>query len=448
VIIHPVKRIVGKLEMPGDKSISHRAAMFAALADGPSRIRNFSTSEDCAATLRCLEQLSVSISLGGKDVVVQGVGMRGLIAPSEPLDCGNSGTTMRLLAGILAGQDFEATLTGDESLRSRPMQRIIEPLEMMGAEIDSEDGRAPLTIRGSYPLKPIEYELLVASAQVKSAILLAGLNADGQTRVVEETPTRDHTERMLRWFAVAVEQGDAPKEGHTFAAVTGTANFDARDVDVPGDISSAAYFIAAAALLDGSSLEIMNVGLNPSRIAFLSVLESSGLAINVEKPREQGNEPVGVIRIERSHNARPANSPFRIEGNAVAALIDELPLLAIIGSQLDGGIEIRGARELRVKESDRIAATVAGLRAMCADVEEFDDGLRVGGRTRLRGARVDSRGDHRIAMTFAVAGLLAEGETEIEGAECVNVSFPEFFHLLSSVVERVFSPSPSGRGQG
>lgn len=410
--------------------------MIAALANGTSRIRNFSTSEDCAATLRCLEQLGVSIARKSDDVVVQGAGTRGLSAPNEPLDCRNSGTTMRLLAGVLAGQDFEATLTGDESLRSRPMQRIIEPLEMMGAEILSNEGRPPLTIRGGNPLRPIDYELLVASAQVKSAILLAGLNAKGQTKVVEQTPTRDHTERMLRWFGVAVEQEDAPKESHKFASVKGPESFDARDVAVPGDISSAAYFIAAAALIEGSLLEIVNVGLNPSRVGFLNAVKPSGLTVNFEVQREQGNEPVGVVRVEGPRAAREfKDSPLTIDGDHVAGLIDELPLLAVIGSQLHGGIEIRNAGELRVKESDRIAATVAGLRAMGADAEEFDDGLRVGGRTRLRGARIDSRGDHRIAMTFAVAGLLAAGETEIEDAECVSVSFPEFFELVESVVE-------------
>lgn len=436
MIIHTAKRIVGKLEMPGDKSISHRAAMIAALANGTSRIRNFSPSEDCAATLRCLEQLGVSIARKSDDVMVQGAGTRGLSAPKEPLDCGNSGTTMRLLAGVLAGQDFEATLTGDESLRSRPMQRIIEPLQMMRAEILSNDGRPPLTIVGRNPLRPSDYQLLVASAQVKSAILLAGLNADGQTKVVEQTPTRDHTERMLRWFGVVGEPGDAPKEGHQFASVKGPASFDARDVDVPGDISSAAYFIAAAGLIEGSSVEIINVGLNPSRVGFLTVVKSAGLTVNCEVQREQCNEPVGVVRVKGSRAAKESTkTPLTIAGDRIAGLIDELPLLAVIGSQLDGGIEIRNAGELRVKESDRIAATVAGLRAMGADAEEFDDGLRVGGRTRLRGARINSRGDHRIAMSFAVAGLLAEGDTEIEGAECVSVSFPEFFNLLESVAE-------------
>lgn len=410
--------------------------MISALAKGTSHIRNFSTSEDCAATLRCLDQLGVSIARTSDDVVVQGAGTRGLSAPKEPLDCGNSGTTMRLLAGVLAGQDFEATLTGDESLRSRPMQRIIEPLEMMGVNILSNDGRPPLTIRGRNPLRPIDYELLIASAQVKSAILLGGLNANGQTKVVEQTPTRDHTERMLRWFGVAVEQGDAPREGHTFASVTGPASFDSRRFVVPGDISSAAYFIAAAALIEGSVLEIVNVGLNPSRVAFLSLVKSSGLTVNFQDMREQSNEPVGVVRVEGPCAAKESTDPpLTIDGDRIAGLIDELPLLAVVGSQIVGGLEIRDAGELRVKESDRIAATVAGLRAMGADVEESDDGLRVAGQTRLRGARIDSRGDHRIAMSFAIAGLLADGETEIEDSECVSVSFPEFFELLESVVE-------------
>lgn len=423
--------------MPGDKSVSHRAAMIAALAEGTSRIRNFSTSEDCAATLLCLAQLGVQIDRHGNDVEIRGVGTRGLHPPSSLLDCRNSGTTMRLLAGILAGQDFEATLTGDESLRSRPMQRIIEPLEMMGAGLSSNDGCAPITIRGRYPLEPIDYELLIASAQVKSSILLAGLNANGRTQVVEEAPTRDHTERMLRWFGVDVEQGNGRMEGQTFAAVTGPASFAARDIEVPGDVSSAAYFISGAALVDGSSLEIASVGLNPSRTAFLDLLKSLGLGVTFDELHDQSNEPVGDVRVQGSRDIeRTSEAPTTINGYIVAGLIDELPLLAVVGSQLEGGIEIRDAAELRVKESDRIAATVTGLRAMGADVEEFEDGLRVDGAARLRGAQIDSRGDHRIAMTFAVAGLLADGETEIKDAECVAVSFPEFFDLLEQISQR------------
>ena len=422
--------------MPGDKSISHRAAMIAALARGTSRIENFSTSADCAATLRCLEALGVSIERTGSDVVVDSRG--GFRSPAAPLDCANSGTTMRLLAGILAGRNFESFLTGDPSLRSRPMQRIIEPLTMMGASISSLDGRAPLAIsRGD--LNPIHYELLIASAQVKSCILLAGLNANGETRVVEDQPTRDHTERILRWFGVQVEVGNGEREGERFASVSGPATFDARGVKVPGDISSAAYFIAAAAMLDASSLEISNVGMNPTRTLFLDQMRAFAFSIDTDDLREECNEPRGTIRISGTlASARPSGpeSILTLLSALIPQLIDELPLLAVVGSQISGGIEIRDAAELRVKESDRIAATVAGLRAMGAEVEEFEDGLRVFGPAQLRGALIDSRGDHRIAMTFAIAALLADGETEISDADCVSVSFPEFFDLLESVADR------------
>jgi 3-phosphoshikimate 1-carboxyvinyltransferase len=438
VIIRPGKKIRGRLEMPGDKSISHRAAMIAALATGPSRLRNFSTSEDCAATLRCLANLGVSIDRTGDDVAVEGAGLRGFHTPSAPLDCGNSGTTMRLLAGILAGQDFSSTLTGDASLRTRPMQRIIEPLQMMGAVIESDDGRAPLTINGRNPLQSIEYVLLLASAQAKSCILLAGLNATGRTKVIEEVPTRDHTERMLRWFGFTVDAGDARREGEVFAAVTPTKTFAGRDIEIPGDVSSAAYFVAAAALLEGSALEVVNVGLNPGRTLFLSYLKLFGFDMSIEEWREISNEPVGTVRVNglRASERISSIQSRTINGSFVAGLIDELPLLAVVGSQMEGGIEIRDAKELRVKESDRISATVAGLRAMGAEVDEFDDGLRVSGPKPLRGAVIDSRGDHRIAMAFTVAALMAKGESEIKDADCVAVSFPEFFELLDSVVER------------
>lgn len=422
--------------MPGDKSISHRAAMTAALAHGTSRIENYSTSEDCAATVRCLKALGVSIEQSGVGVRVESTGA--FSAPGAPLDCGNSGTTMRLLAGILAGQKFESILTGDESLRSRPMQRIIEPLTMMGGSISAVDGQAPLSINGR-PLNPIDYELLVASAQVKSCILLAGLSANGATRVVEDQPTRDHTERMLRWLGARVETGNGEREGERFASVFGPANLDARDINIPGDISSAAYFVAAAAMLEGSSLEIVNVGLNPTRTMFLEQMRAFGFSIETENLHEECNEPRGAIRISRtraSSRKREANDTLTLHSALIPQLIDELPLLAVIGSQIEGGIEIRNAAELRVKESDRIATTVVGLRAMGGKVEEFDDGLRVAGPTQLRGAEIAPRGDHRLAMTFAIAGLFAKGETEIKDAECVAVSFPEFFDLLEAVIER------------
>ncbi len=422
--------------MPGDKSIAHRAAMIAALAERSSRIINFPNNADCEGTLSCLAKLGVSIERRDSELLVRGGGVEGLRASSEPLDCRNSGTTMRLLAGILAGQNFKSTLTGDESLRARPMARIIEPLRMMGARISSNDGRAPLVIEGHKPLKAINYELPVASAQVKSCVLLAGLSAEGRTELIESSVTRDHTERMLRWFGVPLEVRDV--EGLRTVTVDGPARFKARDVSIPGDISSAAYFIATAALLPGSSLEITNVGVNPTRVTFLEQLRSSGLDVAISDVREECNEPVGTICVSRSRLSPAAGleSAALLRGTLIPQLIDELPLLAVVGSQIEGGIEIRDAAELRAKESDRIATTVENLRAMGATVEEFDDGLRVSGPTQLLGAAIDTQGDHRIAMAFTVAGLIAEGETRIKDGECVAVSFPEFFDLLQSLVER------------
>jgi len=435
--ISPAKRINGRLTMPGDKSISHRAAMLAAVSEGVSRIANYSTSQDCAATLSCLQDLGVRIDRKGTEVLIHGAGRKGLRTPKSELDCGNSGTTMRLLAGILAGQSFVSTLTGDESLRSRPMQRVAEPLGMMGAQVSSVAGRAPLTIEGRDSLTAIDYELLIASAQVKSCILLAALNAKGKTTVTENEVTRDHTERMLKCFGAPVETGRKGEHAR-FATVNGPAELSARDLSIPGDVSSAAYFIAAAAMLPQSSLEISNVGLNPTRVAFLRHLGTFG-PIEVTNPREAANEPVGTIHVHgaaREQFRNQSEPPVKIEGLEIPQLIDELPLLAVVGSQIHQGIEIRDARELRAKESDRIAATVKNLRAMGAEVEEFEDGLRVSGRSKLRGTTIDPHGDHRIAMAFSVAGLIAEGGCEIKDAECVAVSFPEFFDLLDSVAER------------
>ena len=440
MIIRRAKTIRGQMRVPGDKSISHRAAMIAALADGTSSIRNFSTSADCAATISCLKALGVKITRTGADLLITGAGIDGLREPAAPLDCANSGTTMRLLAGILAGQDFQSTLTGDESLRSRPMRRIIEPLERMGANISANNGQAPLVIERHRGLRAISYELPVASAQVKSCILLAGLSAAGQTKVIEHQATRDHTERMLRSFGAQIETGAAEgeRENARFAVVSGPARLSARDVLIPGDVSSAAYFIAAAALLPGSSLEISDVGMNPTRVLFLKHLAALGLNVELIDAREEDNEPAGIIRVHglRKQPSEGSDSPNTIRGSVVPQLIDELPLLAVVGSQIEGGIEIRDAAELRVKESDRITTTAQNLRAMGAQVEEFDDGLRVAGPVELRGAKIDPRGDHRIAMAFAVAGLIAEGDTEISDSACVAVSFPEFFELLESVIER------------
>jgi len=431
--ITPARRIRGRVQIPGDKSISHRAAIFAALANGTSRITNFSPSEDCASTLCCLRKLGVSIQSERSSVIVQGAGESGLRAANEALYCGNSGSTMRMLAGVLAGQDFSSTLTGDDSLSSRPMQRIIEPLQMMGVDVKSENGRPPLTIKGRRLLTPIRYELPVASAQVKSCVLLAGLNAKGRTEVIEREETRDHTERMLKWFGVSLEKGE-----NGALSIDGPGSLAARDVSVAGDISSAAFLIAAAAMLPDSQLEVEDVGLNPTRTMFVSMLRSLGVAIEVSDEREESNEPIGRVRVKGELNAEPLSpvDATLVRGNLIAQLIDELPLLAVVGTQMPGGIEIRDAAELRRKESDRISTTVKNLRAMGAEVEEFEDGLAVNGRTQLRGAMLDSYGDHRIAMAFAVAALTATGDSEIAGAEAVSVSFPEFFNLLESLVER------------
>jgi 3-phosphoshikimate 1-carboxyvinyltransferase len=429
--IHPARRIAGTGLVPGDKSISHRAALIAALANGDSRLSNFSTSGDCASTVSCLSALGVSIKHDKDAVLIRGVSDTGFNASSEPLDCGNSGSTMRMLAGILSAQSFPSTLTGDQSLLTRPMNRIIEPLELMGARIRSNGGCAPLVIEGGTNLRGIRYTLPVASAQVKTCVLLAGLCGDGHTEVTDPSAiTRDHTERLLKLFGAPIEtRRDGP--GQT-TSIAGGAKFQGRAFSIPGDFSAAAYLIVAAALLPESDLIIKGLGLNPTRTQLPATLRSFGADIEIIE-QEESYEPVGSVRVSGRELLR---SSHQIDGEITAALIDELPLLAVMGSQLPGGLVIRDAAELRVKESDRIAATVVNLRAMGADVEEYDDGLAVNGRTRLKGARIDPLGDHRIAMAFSVAALLAEGESEILDPDCVNVSFPDFFDVLDSVVER------------
>ena len=444
MLIRPARRLRGRLRVPGDKSVSHRAAMLAALACGRTEITNFSSSADCSSTLEVLRRLGVRVEREGPTVRVEGAGADGagqhFRQPSSELDCGNSGTTMRLMAGVLAAQPFASVLTGDESLSRRPMGRVMEPLGQMGARLSAVDGHAPLTVEGRRPLRPIRYEMPVASAQVKSCVLLAGLGAEGRTEVFEPAAqTRDHTERMLLWFGVEVRTEElSDGGGRVRVSVEGGSRLSARDLTVPGDISSAAFPLAAAALLPGSELELEGVGLNPTRAAVLEALRGLGIELSVEDERETSNEPTGLIHVRGGEGLSPASHGANvIRGALVPQLIDELPVLAVVGTAVEGGLEIRDARELRVKESDRIATTVTNLRAMGAEVEEFEDGLRVGGPVRLRGARVESYGDHRIAMAFAVAGLAAEGETLIAGAEeCVAVSFPEFFPLLESLTER------------
>jgi len=413
--------------MPGDKSMSHRAAMFAAIAEGTTKIGNFAASADCASTLGCLSALGIGVEREGSNVTVKGAGKNGFTKPKSDLDCGNSGTTMRLMAGILSGQRFESVLTGDESLQKRPMKRVIDPLTQMGATIASENGCAPLRIKAS-GLAGLEYRLPVASAQIKSCVLLAGLFADGETTVIEPTPTRDHTERMLRWFGCELieETADSGKR----ITISGDHVLKANDFVVPGDVSSSAFFLVAAACLPGSSLVLENVGLNPSRIAVIDALKRFGANIDIQNERIACNEPVGDIAV--SGLIAQSGESHVLKGEIIANLIDEIPILAVFGTQLDGGLEIRDARELRVKESDRITSVVTNLRAMGAEVSEFEDGLKVE-RSNLTAAAIDSFGDHRIAMAFAVAGLLATGETEIIGADCAAVSYPSFFEDLASV---------------
>ena len=429
--IQPANNLQGTINLPGDKSISHRAALFSALATGETRVENFATSADCASTLGCLEQLGVRISREKSTVTIEGVGKNGFQKPESALDCGNSGTTMRLLAGILAGQNFDSVLTGDESLSKRPMRRVIEPLTEMNAHLEAIDNHAPLKIFGKNPLQAISFEPKVASAQVKSCVLLAGLNADGQTSVLEKTPTRDHTERMLRWFGVDVREEET--ENGRLISVSGDAELKARDLLVPSDVSSAAFFLVAAACRPGSEIILPNVGLNPTRNAVVEVLKDFGAEIEILNEREIAGEPIADLRVSGG-DLKSKTSSNVLRGKIIANLIDEIPILAVFGTQIEGGLEIREASELRVKESDRIKSVVENLRKMNVSVEEFEDGLRVE-KSALKGARVDSFGDHRIAMAFAVAALFAEGETEIEDAECAAVSFPAFFETLRNVAK-------------
>jgi len=425
--IAPARTITGAVRVPGDKSISHRYAILAALAEGSSEIRNYSAAEDCGRTLDCLRRLGVTVETGPDGVAISGVGLEGLQAPRRALDAGNSGTTMRLLAGVLAGQPFLSSITGDASLRRRPMRRVIEPLTQMGARIRAREGEfAPLEIQGG-KLRPIDYALPVPSAQVKSAILLAGMFAQGATSVTEPVRTRDHLELALSEFGATLE-----RPGRT-VRVHGRPRLEGRRLVVPGDLSSAAFFIAAGILLRDSNLLIHGVGLNPTRTAILDLLASMGAPMSLVNLTMEHGELIGDIAV------RPAQlTGGVIAGEAVPAMIDELPVLAALGPYTEQGIEIRDARELRVKESDRIAILAKNLRRMGAKVEEFPDGVRVAGSSAggLKGAEIDPGGDHRIAMAFAIGALAARGPTIIRDAECVGVSFPNFFELLERLVER------------
>jgi 3-phosphoshikimate 1-carboxyvinyltransferase len=425
VIIRPVRNISGSVRLPGDKSISHRYAMLAAIADGKSVLRNYSTGRDCASTLECMRELGCQWTRNDQNVIeIQGRGPV-LCPPRRPLDCGNSGSTMRMLSGIVAGQQFTSEMVGDESLSHRPMARVIRPLAAMGASIAASDGgRPPLRITGQR-LKAIEHRLPIASAQVKTCLLFAGLFAEGETRVDEPLRTRDHGELALRAFGAEVSTDK------NSAAIRGGQKLHAIEADIPADISSAAFFLCAAALFRRSEIVLPGLLMNPTRARLLDVLIQLGLCIQVTQLEEHHGELVGTIHAEGD-----TLQGISIARGDTAALIDELPVLAAIAPYSERGIEITDARELRVKESDRIAVVVENLRVMGATVEEREDGMRIPGRQILRGADLDSHGDHRIAMAFSTAALRAEGETRILNAEAASISYPGFFEALESVVVR------------
>ncbi|MCW5963374.1 MAG: 3-phosphoshikimate 1-carboxyvinyltransferase [Bryobacterales bacterium] len=417
--IHPLSRFEVSIRLPGDKSISHRFGMLTALAEGPSTIHNYSSGADCHSTLGAMRTLGAEISVEGTTVTVRGCGSAGLRPPTVPIDCGNSGTTMRLLAGILAGQPFECELFGDESLSRRPMDRVMNPLALMGGVLEARDGRyPPLTVRGCQ-LQGITYAPPMASAQVKSCVLLAGLFANGETVVEERIRTRDHTEVALREFGA-----DISVIGKTIR-VRGGNILQGRELMVPSDLSSAAFFLSAALLVPGSSLQIAGVGLNPTRTALLDFLVSMGANIRILNLSQVNGEMVGDLLVRYG--------PLRggvIEKDLTALLIDEIPVLSVLGAASAEGLVVRDARELRVKETDRIATMASNLRALGAEVEEFEDGYAVKPLRQFRAGIFPSFGDHRIAMSMAIAALAADGVSEIEEAEAASVSFPEFYSTL------------------
>jgi 3-phosphoshikimate 1-carboxyvinyltransferase len=431
--IQPAKFLTGGVDLPGDKSISHRYAMLAALAEGASELRHFSAAADCHSTLACMRALGAEFKEEKDAVRITGKGLRGLRGSRRDLDAGNSGTTMRLLAGILAGQQFTSKLTGDASLQKRPMKRVVGPLREMGADIRARDDNfAPLEIHGTR-LRAIDYKMPMASAQVKSAVLLAGLFAEGVTSVTEPARTRDHTELALEEFGVTLQKNGRTVSVQGLGGSNGAGKLHARSLDIPGDLSSAVFFIAAASLCAESNILIHNVGLNPTRTAILDVFAAMGASIDMVALKSLHGELTGDLSVKGAKLKGGV-----IEAGQIPLLIDELPMLAALGPFTEEGIEIRDAAELRVKETDRIAALAENLRRMGAKVEERPDGLRVEGRKsgKLRGAEIDPHGDHRIAMAFAVAALAAEGPTIIRDADCAAVSFPTFYEELNRLAER------------
>lgn len=417
----PGKSLKGDLQLPGDKSISHRSAIIGALGNGKSILRNYSSAADCQSTLECLNGLGINTSIEPDKIIIVGAGLDGLQKPDRILDVGNSGTTIRLLSGVLAGQNFTSTITGDESIQRRPMKRVIDPLKLMGINIEAnENNYAPMTIHGS-KLSAMDYAPPVASAQVKSCVLLAGLFADGKTTVIEKTPTRNHTEIMLSECGAEIEvDGDR-------ITITGRPSLQPlNDYTVAGDLSSAAFFIIAALITPDSEIRLRHIGFNPTRTALIDVLKNLGASIDIENFRYVHGEPVADI-VARSSSLK---GDGELSGAVVANLIDEIPILAVAATQLDGSLTVRGAAELRVKESDRIRSIVENLKLMGIDIEEFQDGFKIIGRQQLQAATVNSYHDHRIAMSFAVAALIAHGETVIDNAEAASVSLPEFYNLM------------------
>ena len=413
--VRKARRLEGAISLPGDKSISHRALILGALADGWSRVHGLSTGADVQSTAACLRALGAEI----EDSAIRGFGLDGVRKAGVPLDCGNSGTTMRLLAGVLAAQGFISELTGDESLTRRPMDRVVKPLVEMGAHAQWP----PFRVGGRLPLHGIEYRMPMASAQVKSAVLLAGLFAEGTTAVIEPVRTRNHTELMLTAMGAEVRSDGQRVE------VAKAGKLEAINIDVPGDLSAASFWMVGGGLVPGSSLRLESVGVNPTRTAFLDLLRTIGFTIESSNERVSGGERAADLEVHPAKDLRALN----VGGEAAAEMIDELPVLAVAATQLPGESRITGAAELHVKESDRIAAIAEGLAAMGADITALDDGWTIKGPATLQGARVSSHGDHRVAMALAVAGLLAEGVTEIEGAECVEISYPGFFDQVESL---------------
>ena len=424
-VIKNSKKICGTVRGPGDKSISHRSVMLGSIADGDTRVSGFLTGEDCLSTIDCFKKLGIDIEVNGTDVIVHGKGLRGLTAPSETLNVGNSGTTLRLMSGLLSAQPFKSRITGDSSIQKRPMGRVAVPLGLMGGKITSESEKmtAPLTIDGS-SLKGIDYTLPVASAQVKSALILAGLYADGITRITEPEATRDHTEIMLRYLGA-----DIKKEDNTII-VTPVDELKGKDISVPGDISSAAYFIAAALILKDSEVIVENVGVNPTRTGIITAFKAMGADIELLNERIVCGEPVADIRARSSSLKGTV-----IKGDIIPKLIDEIPVIAAAACYAEGETVIADAQELKVKESDRIKTMATELGRMGADITQTDDGMIIRGGNPLHGALCESYNDHRVAMSVAVAALGAEGITEIKDPECADISFPGYYDLLVSLTE-------------